>query len=122
MEEKVENYLDYVNLSPTSDAKDIEEYSETLDYCLKKDDILNIAVSGTYGSGKSSFIKTFFSKNEDYKTITISLGNYEKGKTKKKKNMENEYYQSIEKSILQQLLYQVDESEVPLSRFKRFKD
>ena len=119
MDEKTKDYLDYINLSPTSNAKDIEEYSETLEYCLKKDDILNIAVSGTYGSGKSSFIKTFFSKKEDYKTITISLGNYEKNKTKKKKNMENEYYQSIEKSILQQLLYQVDESDVPLSRFKR---
>ena len=36
MDEKVENYLDYVNLSPTSNAKDIEEYSEKLNYCLKK--------------------------------------------------------------------------------------
>lgn len=85
---------------------------------FKKDDILNIAVSGTYGSGKSSFIKTFFSKNKDYKTITISLGNYDK-KNMKTKKLKNEYYQSIEKSILQQLLYQVDESAVPLSRFKR---
>ena len=62
MDEKTKDYLDYINLSPTSNAKDIDEYSETLEYCLKKDDILNIAVSGTYGSGKSSFIKTFFSK------------------------------------------------------------
>lgn len=119
MDEKSKDYLKYLDLSPTSNASDIEEYSETLNYCLKNDDILNVAVSGTYGSGKSSFLKTYFLKNDEYKTITISLGNYEKGKTKKNKGKENEYYQSIEKSILQQLLYQVDKSEVPLSRFKR---
>ena len=119
MDEKSEDYLKYLDLSPTSNANDIEEYSESLDYCLKSDDILNVAISGTYGSGKSSFLKTYFLKNAEYKTITISLGNYEKGKTKKNKGKENEYYQSIEKSILQQLLYQVDKSEVPLSRFKR---
>lgn len=119
MDEKSKDYLKYLDLSPTSNASDIEEYSEALDYCLKNDDILNVAVSGTYGSGKSSFLKTYFLKNDEYKTITISLGNYEKGKTKKSKGKENEYYQSIEKSILQQLLYQVDKSEVPLSRFKR---
>lgn len=119
MDEKSKDYLKYLDLSPTSNASDIEEYSEVLNYCLKNDDILNVAVSGTYGSGKSSFLKTYFLKNDEYKTITISLGNYEKGKTKKSKGKENEYYQSIEKSILQQLLYQVDKSEVPLSRFKR---
>ncbi len=119
MDEKSKDYLKYLDLSPTSNASDIEEYSEALNYCLKNDDILNVAVSGTYGSGKSSFLKTYFFKNDEYKTITISLGNYEKGKTKKSKGKENEYYQSIEKSILQQLLYQVDKSEVPLSRFKR---
>lgn len=119
MDEKSKDYLKYLDLSPTSNASDIEEYSEALNYCLKNDDILNVAVSGTYGSGKSSFLKTYFLKNDEYKTITISLGNYEKGKTKKSKGKENEYYQSIEKSILQQLLYQVDKSEVPLSRFKR---
>ena len=119
MDEKSKDYLKYLDLSPTSNASDIEEYSEALDYCLKNDDILNVSVSGTYGSGKSSFLKTYFLKNDEYKTITISLGNYEKGKTKKSKGKENEYYQSIEKSILQQLLYQVDKSEVPLSRFKR---
>ena len=103
MDEKSKDYLKYLDLSPTSNASDIEEYSEALNYCLKNDDILNIAVSGTYGSGKSSFLKTYFLKNDECKTITISLGNYEKGKTKKSKGKENEYYQSIEKSILQQL-------------------
>lgn len=119
MNEKSKDYLRHLDLSPTSNASDIEEYSEVMAYCLKNDDILNVAVSGTYGSGKSSFLKTYFFKNNKYKTITISLGNYEKGKTKKRKGKENEYYQSIEKSILQQLLYQVDKSKVPLSRFKR---
>ena len=113
---KRKGYLEYLNLSPISNAEDIEEYSENLKYCLDNDDILNIAISGPYGSGKSSFINTFFSKNKQYNPIWISLGEYG---NKKNIKITNEYYHSIEKSIIQQLLYQVDESVLPLSRFKR---
>ena len=56
---KVENYQDFINLSPTSDATDIDEYSEILDYSLNNKDIQNIAVFGNYGAGKSSFLKTY---------------------------------------------------------------
>ena len=119
MKEKQDDYLDYLNLPPTSNAEDIKEYSEVLDYCLNNDDILNIAISGAYGAGKSSFLKTYFSNIDNTKKISISLGKYEKKTTNSKKKNSNEYYQSIEKSILQQLLYQVNERDVPLSRFKR---
>ena len=141
---KKSDYLEYLNLSPTSAAENIEEYAENLKYALDNDDILNIAVSGPYGSGKSSFIKTFFKSNKKYNPIYISLGEFESDKVIKYSNTKNdgkviscpkkvnnetdddsekikdiEYYRSIEKSILQQLLYQVDDDKVPLSRFKR---
>ena len=149
---KKSDYLKHLNLSPTSDAENIEEYSENLKYALDEKDILNIAISGPYGSGKSSFIKTFFKNNNQYNPIYISLGEFETGKVISYSNVRNvknvaksgdsnektiekkdeekgnfeeetikdiEYYRSIEKSIIQQLLYQVDEDKVPLSRFKR---
>ena len=114
---KVDNYQDFINLSPTSDATDIDEYSEILDYSLNNKDIQNIAVFGNYGAGKSSFLKTYFKDKNNY--INITLGTYSK-KTKDigKRKME-EYHQTIEKSILQQLLYQTEQEKVPQSRFKR---
>lgn len=114
---KVDNYQDFINLSPTSDATDIDEYSEILDYSLNNKDIQNIAVFGNYGAGKSSFLKTYFKDKNNY--INITLGTYGK-KTKDigKRKME-EYHQTIEKSILQQLLYQTEQEKVPQSRFKR---
>lgn len=114
---KNKNYQDFINLSPTSNAKNIEEYSEILDYSLNHEDILNIAVLGNYGSGKSSFIKTYFKDKEE--PIIISLGSYSKENNKVGNKNNNEYYQTIEKSILQQLLYQTDQNVVPQSRFKR---
>ena len=84
---------------------------------MNNKDIQNIAVFGNYGAGKSSFLKTYFKDKNNY--INITLGTYSK-KTKDigKRKME-EYHQTIEKSILQQLLYQTEQEKVPQSRFKR---
>ena len=80
-------------------------------YALKNDNILNIAVFGGYGSGKTSFLKTYFNKHSEYKKIYISLGSYNEGNKDNNGNIPerniNEYHQLIEKSILQQLLYQI---------------
>ena len=67
---KVENYQDFINLSPTSDATDIDEYSEILDYSLNNKDIQNIAVFGNYGAGKSSFLKTYFKDKNKKKCLS----------------------------------------------------
>lgn len=114
---KVDNYQDYINLSPTSNATDIDEYSEILDYSLKNEDIHNIAIFGNYGAGKSSFLKTYFKNKNNY--INITLGSYGNDKKKIGKRKTEEYHQTIEKSILQQLLYQTEQEKVPQSRFKR---
>ncbi len=53
--EKNEDYQQYLNLSPTSEATNIDEYSEAMDYALKNDDILNI-------ENKNS--KSLFFRNE----------------------------------------------------------
>lgn len=114
---KVDNYQDFINLAPTSNATDIDEYSEILDYSLENKDIRNIAIFGNYGAGKSSFLKTYFKNNSEH--INITLGSYGNDKKKVDEGKIEEYHQTIEKSILQQLLYQTDQEKVPQSRFKR---
>lgn len=86
------------------------------------DDIKNIALTGTYGSGKSSIIRTFQKKYEEYNYLNISLASF-------KDNIENENNDNaenlnrlIELSILQQIFYKEKHVYIPDSRFKRIKN
>ena len=89
-----DNAISYNSLTPTDDAQDCEPYLGALSWALKQDDVHNIAISGPYGSGKSSVIKTFFRKNPTYKYITISLANFkDEGDTSKDTNKNNETVQ-----------------------------
>lgn len=131
----VKKYDDtYVSLTPTKNADKDEIYCNALKFAIDNTEIKNIAISGNYGSGKSSIIKTFFEKleNKKYNPIFISLAAFNKNDYVEKVNDEiygeervkeiqskNEFYHTLEKSILQQLLYQASEKDVPLSRFKR---
>src|ERR1700677_3783274 len=68
------------SLSPINDA-DADQYIEALTWALdnrKKKSIYNIALTGPYGSGKSSILKTFQQKNEnkDYIFLEISLATF----------------------------------------------
>ena len=53
--------LTFSPLTPTDEAKDCESYMGALSWALNQDKIHNIAISGPYGSGKSSVIRTFLS-------------------------------------------------------------
>ena len=70
----------YYSLTPTDEAKECKSYLDALSWALSQKEIRNIAISGPYGSGKSSVIRTFFKKNPTYKYITISLANFNGGK------------------------------------------
>lgn len=56
------NEAKYQFLIPNDEAEDIEEYSQALKNAFDNNNVKNIAISGIYGSGKSSFIKTFEKK------------------------------------------------------------
>ena len=53
------SYSEYKALTPNCNADNVNEYIKALEWALKDDRIRNIAISGPYGSGKSSFIETF---------------------------------------------------------------
>ena len=68
----------YVSLAPTKNADKDGVYCDALKYAIDNTEIKNIAITGNYGSGKSSVIKTFFEKmeNKKYNPIYVSLAAY----------------------------------------------
>ena len=91
--------------------------------CLQDKEIYNVALTGPFGSGKSSVIKTLL--QEDAKAhhyLEISLATLDikkKGGKPRKHDEEEELNKKIEYSILQQLVYREKDSTLPFSRFRR---
>lgn len=111
---KAKNNLPYSNLSPKSDIEDKEKYFEALKWAIKNNEkIHNIAITGTYGSGKSSIINSFFQKNKRIKKLSISMASF---------NGEKMTKEEIERSILQQLFYKVKDKKIHYSRFKKINN
>ena len=106
----------YEDLAPIEDGDEGGGYSEALKWALNNKKIKNIAVSGPYGSGKSSVLRTFEKEHQEYKYLNISLSCF----NSEFKNDDRKAL--IEESVLQQIFYQVKGNEVPYSRFKRIKD
>ena len=48
----------FYDLTPINDIE-LGIYEEAINFSLKNDKILNIAISGGYGSGKSSLLETY---------------------------------------------------------------
>ena len=105
--------------------KAVKDLNEALTQA-KCEGIRNIALTGPYGSGKSSVLKTLmndFKENRHYLSISLAtlqsdddLPNTPEDKKEEKREVLN---RRIEYSILQQLIYKEKSSTVPSSRFKR---
>lgn len=91
---------------------------------LKSDSNLrNIALTGPYGSGKSSVLFTLQKRYPNYHYLQISLATLESydipyGNKKRKEEVEK-LNRLIEYSILQQLIYREKYESLPNSRFRR---
>lgn len=149
--DSIETDPPYYSLSPISNAN-VQEYIKALKWALdnaKTEDIYNIALTGPYGSGKSSILKTFIHQNVDkkYVFLEISLATFKEEdsfeqlspdsgeKDPENKNVEssngksqvinsksnNEILRLIELSILQQIFYHEEDEKIPDSRFKKIK-
>lgn len=107
----------FIDLAPTDDADSNNIYSEALAFATDNKNVFNIALTGPYGSGKSSVIKSFLKK---YKrsALHISLAAF---LSEDDSVIEKVSHQEIERSILQQMLYGTDANKLPLSRFKRIQ-
>ncbi len=107
-------FMKYFSLSPASDVN-APIYFEALDEKLNDDAIKNIAITGSYGSGKSSIIESYFTQRREKKHLKISLANF----CESEPNILPEDEKKIEEHILQQLFYQLSHNSIPFSGFKK---
>lgn len=119
-------------------------YERELLRALHNEEVLNIAITGGYGAGKSSVLKTFFEHHPGFKHTFVSLATFTKAKdptTASKTRAESEetpksdsgaiaaisndeaastdLINRIEETIVQQLLYAVQAKQLPKTRLKR---
>ncbi len=79
----------------------------------------NIALTGSYGSGKSTILKTFKALNPQYKFLNVSLAAFNQKDGKLEPVEKEKLERLLEVSILQQIFYHVKPEKIPESRFKR---
>lgn len=142
------NYFQHLTPQVIDKDKNTSLYISALNYAINEKSIKNIALTGSYGSGKSSILKTLEFRNPENKYLRISLASFNEsensGKSEnfEKKNSRtitnksqlessetskgnegkntNEYLERLlELSILQQIFYHVKHDQIPDSRFKR---
>jgi len=110
------------DLCPTSYAEGIEAYETRLTDLLQNHcKVTEIAITSPYSGGKSSLIDTYMRKHPYHKYTNISLADF-KGTDDKQDDDdfdESKLVQQIEKSIVQQILYRVKDSDMPNSRFRK---
>lgn len=132
-------------LTPTKVDINSESYriiEKALNQSYYDNDIKNIAITGIYGSGKSSILKTYYSKKfKKSELINVSIADFDsyldqnsKKNDNQKDNKEDEdnssndlstnylnnanRIKSAEKQIINQILYQIPSNKIPLSKFK----
>lgn len=117
-----------IPLVPLYDGKHVEKYEQEINKALINPVVQNLALTGSYGSGKSTLIKTFFFRNPQYRPLYVSLGAFKDNDATPIKSSDGkvetgglDITQKIEYSILQQLFYSVQEKTIPYSRFQRIR-
>lgn len=107
----------FVDLAPTDKADENGVYSEAMLFATSNLKVSNIALTGPYGSGKSSIIQSFL-RSYRGSALHISLASFAPDTDSGSEKVNR---QDIERSILQQMLYGADANKLPLSRFKRIQ-
>src|SRR3990167_1145234 len=121
-------------------------YESELLNALKNDQVRNIAITGEYGAGKSSVIRTFVERHPEFTYTFVSLAAFGKDLDKEglgtlasiasqvavkesnssyldqkaaKNRTDSNILTRIEEAIVQQLLYAVPAGQLPKTRLKR---
>ncbi|GEM_PF-1224832 len=125
-------------------GKEYSRYSAELERALRLPKVRNIAITGSYGAGKSSFIQSFVEDHSEYNFCFVSLASFseidvvkdavriadggssddgghspDSDGSKSFADVGVDALERIESSIVQQLLYSVRDSSIPQTRLKR---
>jgi hypothetical protein len=117
--DSTDNKYLFDDLTPVDDADKFVKYEASLLWALRNDNIKNIALTGPYGSGKSSVLRTFEANHKEFNFLNISLATFSNSEAT---DSEATQIAHIEKSILQQIFYKVKKEAIPYSRFNRIKN
>lgn len=110
----------FQTLTPVSDVK-LNIYSDALNFAMKTPSIKNIAISGSYGAGKSSVLATYKKQNTDASFLHISLAHFNPVDTSEDNSSNGQKSipdSVIEGKILNQLIHQTDSAKIPQTDFK----
>lgn len=112
-------------LSPIDDFNRHKEYIIRLKNAIDQPNVFNIALTGSYGAGKSSILKTFKAYYPEYHYVNVSLASFVEVNLSDGDNTVNgkqdSFEEQLEYSILQQLFYHVKATNIPESRFGRIE-
>lgn len=111
---KPKNQYQFYDLCPVEDLSE-KACGQLFKFGLENKKVKNIAITGPYGSGKSSFLKSFEYANDNYKYLNISLATF-------KDNIGEGKERVVEENILQQIIYKEPAEHFPNSRIKRIKE
>ncbi|MCL0312632.1 hypothetical protein M2S00_05865 [Apilactobacillus sp. TMW 2.2459] len=94
-------------------------YRDSLKNSLYNDDVFNIAITGKYGSGKSSIIDTFFGSNDSKGIVPlkVSFATFDNNKVTNSDDT-NTQDMYISSNIINQIIYQIPRNKIPLTNFK----
>lgn len=135
-EDQQEKKYVYQKFTPYTDV-DLQSYKDAFDYVFAHEDVRNIAISGTYGSGKSSLIESLKKElqNPDSnlsiegskykKFLHISLAHFHYSQNETSVSHQSNSNQSdgfnelsiLESKILNQLIHQIPAEQIPQSNF-----
>jgi len=106
-------------LTKQEDIEKIRPYLNKLKETLDAKGVNNIALTGGYGSGKSTILNTFKALHPEYIYLNVSLASFNQNEGKLPPCKKEELERLLEVSILQQIIYHVKPARIPESRFKR---
>ena len=106
-------------ITEESEKEKIKPYLDTLIKAINTKNVNNIAITGSYGSGKSTILKTFQKEyKSSFRFLNVSLASFNRINNESSKDSEK-LERLLEISILQQIIYSVSPNKIPNSHFKR---
>lgn len=125
-----EEEIHFEKLTPINNCK-LGIYEKAMDFIFldKNDkDIINVAVTGPYASGKSSMIESYKKKNSGKKFLHISLAHFNKNskaeeygeneeENLKKESSKGEEKNRLEGKIINQLIHKIEPKYIPQTNF-----